>query len=68
MSVAIDYTASNGSPTDTDSLHYLHPTIPNKYETAIRNVGSIMEHYAYGKKFAGFGFGGIPPTLPNKEN
>jgi len=68
MSVAIDYTASNGNPSEHSSLHHLHNTIPNQYEKAIRNVGSIMEHYAFQKKFAGFGFGGIPPAQAGSEN
>ena len=33
---------------------------PNMYEEAMRNVGTIMENYAFKKKFAGFGFGGVP--------
>ena len=32
----------------------------NDYEAALFEVGNILEPYAYKKKFAGFGFGGIP--------
>lgn len=56
MSVAVDFTASNGE------LHNLNndPKILNDYETSIIEVGKILEPYAYRSKFAGFGFGGIP--------
>ena len=40
---AIDYTASNGDPNDRDSLHYLGRN--NQYESAIYNVGGIIEPY-----------------------
>jgi Copine len=32
----------------------------NDYEQAISSVGSILEPYAFDRKFALFGFGGIP--------
>jgi len=56
MSVAVDFTASNGE------LHHLSddPSVLNDYETSILEVGKILEPYAYRSKFAGFGFGGIP--------
>lgn len=37
------------------------------YETVMRNVGTIMENYAFQDKFAGFGFGGIPEYLDSDE-
>ena len=71
MSVAIDYTASNGDPLKPNSLHHYDPddenNKPNMYETAIRNVGNIMENYAFQKKFAGFGFGGIPEYMDDDQ-
>ena len=63
MSVAIDYTASNGDPEDPNSLHYFKPdgkSDPNPYEIAITKVGGILENYAYKKSFAAYGFGGVP--------
>ena len=54
LSVAIDFTASN---------HDRHNIIEGKlndYQLAIKEVGKILEPYAYKKKFAGYGFGGIP--------
>ena len=56
MSVAVDFTASNGTRHDvSESGDEL-----NDYELAILEVGNILEPYAYKEKVAGFGFGGIP--------
>ena len=63
MSVAIDYTASNGDPENPDSLHHFSvdgSQGPNPYEIAMRKVGGILETYAYKKRFAAYGFGGVP--------
>lgn len=66
MSVAIDFTASNGDPELPSSLHHYNPAAndsdcePNAYEKAMRKVGGILETYAYKKKFAAYGFGGVP--------
>lgn len=43
LSVAIDFTASNGQVTDPTSLHSLGPK--NEYVDAIRQVGDILEPY-----------------------
>lgn len=62
MSIAIDYTGSNGDPSKPDSLHYLHPSDPNtlnQYEASIWQVGSILESYDQDKKFPVIGFGAI---------
>lgn len=60
MSVAIDYTASNGDPSDPSSLHYNDPdrTKKNQYEIAMEQVGKVLETYAYKKKFMAYGYGG----------
>jgi len=61
MSVAIDFTASNGDIHLPNSLHRLYQNGQlNDYEMAISSVGSILEPYAFLNKFAVFGFGGIP--------
>jgi len=56
--VAIDFTASNGDPKNSRSLHYLGQN--NQYLSAIEQVGTIIEPYDYDKNFPTFGFGGIP--------
>ena len=44
LSVAIDFTLSNGNPSDRDSLHYLDLN-KNEYLNAIRSVGNILQYY-----------------------
>mmetsp|Transcript_22197 Transcript_22197/g.29698 ORF Transcript_22197/g.29698 Transcript_22197/m.29698 type:complete len:143 (+) Transcript_22197:850-1278(+) len=58
LSVAIDFTASNGQVTDAMSLHSLNEK--NEYSNAIRQVGDILEPYDQYKSFPCFGFGGVP--------
>ena len=58
---AIDYTASNGNPSSTSSLHYLGGN--NQYESALFNVGMVVEPYDSDRSFPVFGFGGIPRHL-----
>jgi copine 1/2/3 len=35
MIIAIDFTGSNGNPTSPNSLHFMDPSKPNQYQTAI---------------------------------
>jgi hypothetical protein len=58
LSVAIDYTASNGELDDDDCLHKMGPS--NMYEAAINSIGSILEQYDTDKMFPVYGFGGKP--------
>ncbi|KAJ6650060.1 Copine-8, partial [Pseudolycoriella hygida] len=61
--VAIDFTASNGAPTDPTSLHFIHAHRPNYYEIALRSVGDIIQHYDRSQLYPAFGFGAkLPPT------
>jgi hypothetical protein len=41
LAIAVDFTLSNGSPTDIDSLHYFDPN-KNEYLSAIQSVGNIL--------------------------
>jgi len=44
--VAVDFTASNGSPSDPSSLHYIHGGgAHNPYQQAILAVGSVLQTY-----------------------
>ena len=61
MVAAIDYTASNGEPSQRNSLHYIGST--NQYEAALSNVGQVVEPYDSDRSFPVFGFGGIPRHL-----
>jgi hypothetical protein len=58
LSVAIDFTGSNGVVTHPTSLHYLNKYSPNQYQQAIMSIGSILLNYDYDKKIPAFGFGG----------
>ncbi|XP_016341531.1 copine-4-like [Sinocyclocheilus anshuiensis] len=62
FTVAIDFTASNGDPRNSCSLHYIHPYQPNEYLKALIAVGEICQDYDSDKMFPAFGFGAqIPP-------
>ncbi|CAG7687278.1 unnamed protein product [Allacma fusca] len=61
---AIDFTCSNGDPTDNQSLHYISniSSQPNPYEQAIQAVGNILKEYDSASLFPTYGFGArIPP-------
>ena len=60
--VAIDFTGSNGHPSNTTSLHYYNPALYargvfNPYEKAILTVGSVLEFYDTDRFFPTYGFG-----------
>ena len=57
LSVAIDFTSSNGNINETTSLHYIDKNKPNQYERAIKACGNIIEPYDNDKLFPCFGFG-----------
>lgn len=61
LSIAIDFTGSNGDPSEPGSLHYLDGY--NQYESAIISIGSILETYDDNKSFPVWGFGGIPKFM-----
>jgi len=61
--VAIDFTGSNGNPTQPSSLHYIHPQRPNQYSLAIQSVGGIIQDYDTDRMFPTYGFGArLPPS------
>ena len=43
--VGIDFTASNGDPSQSTSLHYINPYAPNEYMQALTAVGEIIQDY-----------------------
>lgn len=58
LCVAIDFTASNGNPSASNSLHYMDPTgRPNAYQNAIRTIGDIVADYDHDKLFPVYGYG-----------
>ncbi|CAM9335688.1 unnamed protein product, partial [Hapterophycus canaliculatus] len=67
FTMAIDYTASNGSPADPRSLHYIDPAgvVLNDYAKAMSGIGRVLEFYDTDKKFPVIGFGGkLGPDQP----
>ena len=60
LDIAIDYTESNGSPDNPNSLHYKEAKGGNDYEKVIRLFGKIIRNYNYEQLFPVYGFGGIP--------
>ena len=57
LSVAIDFTGSNGNPNDVKSLHFINGQEPNQYERAIYACGNILAYYDYDQMFPCYGFG-----------
>ncbi|KAL7572428.1 hypothetical protein ACA910_006607 [Epithemia clementina (nom. ined.)] len=59
LSIAIDFTGSNGDPRRPGTLHYIHPNGHdlNDYEKAFLGVGSIVAKYDSNQYFPVYGFG-----------
>ncbi|KAJ6237048.1 copine [Anaeramoeba flamelloides] len=57
MITAIDFTGSNGQPTQPSSLHYFDSYTVNDYQNAITTCGSILANYDQDQMFPAFGFG-----------
>lgn len=58
LAVAIDFTGSNGNPASPSSLHFRNANGYNQYQTAILNIGNILQSYDWDKSFPVLGFGG----------
>mmetsp|Transcript_6712 Transcript_6712/g.5981 ORF Transcript_6712/g.5981 Transcript_6712/m.5981 type:complete len:301 (-) Transcript_6712:556-1458(-) len=68
LAIAIDFTLSNGNPTDKESLHYFDLN-KNEYMNAIQSVGSILQYYDSDKNIPVFGFGAkVPPVNHRGSN
>lgn len=58
LTIAIDFTGSNGDPRVPGTLHYRHTDGQlNDYEKAITAVGGVIARYDSDQKFPVFGFG-----------
>jgi len=57
LSVAIDFTGSNGDPRIPGTLHHISEDEPNEYEKALGAIVGILANYDYDQKFAVMGFG-----------
>jgi len=67
LSIAIDFTLSNGHPSEKDSLHYLDMN-KNEYLNAIRSVGNILQYYDSDKQIPVLGFGATVPPSTNRAS
>ena len=67
LTVAIDFTLSNGEPSKPGSLHYLDMQ-KNEYLQAIRSVGNILQYYDSDKQIPVLGFGAAIPPYGNVAN
>lgn len=59
LSLAIDYTQSNGKIHQSNSLHYYKKgeTVMNQYMKAMDSIIDILNYYDYDKKINAYGFG-----------
>ena len=60
LSVAIDFTLSNGKYSEPQSLHFLDTNNLNQYERTIKAVGGMLSEYGRDRNVQVFGFGGVP--------
>lgn len=59
LTIGIDFTASNGAPSNQTSLHHINQHDYNSYEKAIRSCGDIVAYYDYDQQFPVYGYGAI---------
>jgi hypothetical protein len=67
LTIGIDFTASNGQPDSSKSLHFISAKL-NSYEKAIRACGDIVAYYDYDQLFPVYGYGAILLTNPDTVN
>ena len=58
--VAVDFTGSNGTPNSPGSLHYMNPSQPNQYQSALKGVWDILSNYDSDHRIPAYGFGAKP--------
>lgn len=62
LTVAIDFTGSNGDPKNARSLHYRGDLGRNEYLNAIKSVGNILQYYDADKQIPVLGYGAAIPS------
>jgi len=64
FTVGVDFTASNGNPFGSMSMHHMSAQQPNHYLRAIRSVGDVIKDYDSDQMFPALGYGAkIPPNM-----
>lgn len=61
LTIAIDFTGSNGDPSKPNSLHYKGDLARNSYLNAIKSVGNILQYYDTDKQIPVLGYGAHLP-------
>ena len=62
LSIAIDFTGSNGDPKKRSSLHYIGDMQRNEYLNAIKSVAGILSYYDSDKQLPLLGYGARIPN------
>lgn len=62
--ICLDFTASNGIPSNSSSLHYTTAHKKSKYEEALKEVTNIVMDYDADKLVPTYGFG-AKVRMPN---
>lgn len=65
LTVAIDFTGSNGDPSRPNSLHYKGDLERNEYLKAIKSVGNILQYYDTDKQIPVLGYGAVIRGVSN---
>lgn len=63
---AIDFTASNGDPKNSSSLHY-GANGPTQYQQVLNSIWEVISSYDSDKRIPAFGFGS-KPHFPNMNS
>lgn len=62
MALGVDFTASNGDPIQSTSLHYMNAYTSNCYARMMESIGEIVLDYDRDKQVLAFGYGArMPP-------
>nr|CAJ2476277.1 unnamed protein product [Leishmania braziliensis] len=61
IAFSIDFTGSNGAPSDPRSLHFCSPYHPSSYVRAMLAVSNVVQEYDSDRMFPVYGFGAVAP-------
>jgi hypothetical protein len=56
---AVDFTGSNGDPSQSSSLHYIGTEALNQYEQALKAVAEVLIEYDHDHRVPAYGFGAV---------
>lgn len=67
LSLAIDFTMSNGAIHDPKTLHSSDPR-RNQYLQVMQSVGNVLQYYNSSKMINLYGYGGAFPAAPQRAS